>query len=95
MKSILLPIAASLLLTAGCSEQSEKPAAAATAATAAGTKPKPYTLDTCVVSGEKLGGMGDPVVFVYKGQEIKLCCKSCRGDFDKDPAKYLAKLAAK
>jgi hypothetical protein len=48
-----------------------------------------------VVSGEKLGSMGDPVVFVHVGQEIKLCCKSCRADFDKEPAKFLAKLAAK
>lgn len=54
---------------------------------------KPYTPTTCMVSGEKLGEMGKPVVFVYQGQEIKLCCKSCRKDFDKDPAKYLKKLS--
>lgn len=54
---------------------------------------KPYKPDTCIVSDEKLGTMGDPVVFVYQGQEIKLCCKSCRKKFDKDPAKYLKKLA--
>jgi hypothetical protein len=54
---------------------------------------KSYPLKTCVVSDEKLGGdMGDPFVFTYKGQEIKLCCKSCKKDFDKDPAKYLKKL---
>lgn len=56
------------------------------------TKAKPYPLETCIVSGEKLGGMGKPFVFDYKGQEIKLCCKSCKKDFDKDPAKYLKKL---
>jgi YHS domain-containing protein len=56
---------------------------------------KPYTPVTCVVSGDKLGEMGKPVVFEYKGQEIKLCCKACRKDFDKDPAKYLKKLAGK
>ncbi|MGB6220080.1 hypothetical protein [Haloferula sp.] len=54
---------------------------------------KPYPLTTCIVSDDKLGEMGKPVVFVHKGQEIKLCCKECRGDFDKDPAKYLKKLA--
>lgn len=53
---------------------------------------KPYPLDTCIVSDEKLGEMGKPVVFVYEGQEIKLCCKGCRKDFDKDPPKYLKKL---
>ncbi len=55
-------------------------------------KAKPYPLQTCVVSGEKLGGMGDPYVFVYEGQEIKLCCKGCLPDFKKDPAKYLKKI---
>ncbi len=55
---------------------------------------RPYKLDTCVVTGEKLGGeMGKPVVYEYKGQEVKFCCKSCRKDFDKDPAKYLKKMA--
>ena len=56
---------------------------------------KAYSLDTCIVSGDKLGEMGKPVVFEYKGQEIKLCCKDCRKDFDKDPAKYLKKLEEK
>jgi len=55
-------------------------------------KAKPYPMDKCIVSDEKLGEMGDPFVFVYKGQEIKLCCKSCQKDFQKDPAKYLKKL---
>ena len=54
---------------------------------------KTYSLKTCIVTDEKLGGdMGDPFVFDYKGQEIKLCCKSCKKDFDKAPAKYLKKL---
>ena len=57
-------------------------------------KPKPDLLTTCPVSGEKLGEMGKPYVFVYKGQEIKLCCPNCKTDFDKDPAKYLAKIRA-
>jgi len=54
---------------------------------------KPYTLKVCIVSDEKLGGdMGKPFELEYKGQEIKLCCKSCKKDFDKDPAKYLKKM---
>ncbi len=62
---------------------------------------KPYPLTTCVVSGEKLGGdMGDPYIFTYKdkkiandsGREVRLCCKSCLKDFEKDPAKYLKKI---
>lgn len=56
-------------------------------------KPKPYPLETCLVSDEKLGEMGKPFAFTYEGQEIKLCCKSCQKDFKKDPAKYVKKLA--
>jgi YHS domain-containing protein len=56
-------------------------------------KPKPDLLKTCPVSGEKLGGdMGKPYIFAYQGQEIKLCCPMCKADFDKDPAKYIAKI---
>ena len=58
-------------------------------------KVKPYTLDSCIVSDDKLGEMGKPVEFTHKNQEIKLCCKACRKDFDKDPAKYLKKLEPK
>jgi len=36
--------------------------------------------------------MGKPVVFTYEGQEVKLCCKQCRKDFDKDPAKFIKKI---
>ena len=56
-------------------------------------KPKPYPLDTCLVCGMKLGEMGKPCVFVYKGQEIKVCGKSEKTDFEKNPDKYLKKLA--
>jgi YHS domain-containing protein len=63
------------------------------ATTVADAKAKPYPLDTCIVSGEKLGEMGKPFTFVYQGQEIKLCCKSCKKDFDKEPEKFLKKLA--
>lgn len=58
------------------------------------TKPKPYTLKTCAVSGEKLDEMGKPYVFTHEGREIKLCCKDCLKDFKKDPAKYIKKIEA-
>lgn len=54
------------------------------------TAVKPYALETCFISGDKLGEMGKPVVFTYHGQEIKLCCKDCKKQFDKDPAKAMA-----
>jgi len=51
-----------------------------------------YPLDVCLVSGEKLGGMGEPVRIVYEGREIKFCCDMCQPKFEKSPEKYLAKL---
>jgi hypothetical protein len=54
---------------------------------------KPYPLDTCLVCDMKLAGMGTPYVFVYNQQQIKVCDKSEKALFDKDPAKYMKKLA--
>lgn len=54
---------------------------------------KPYPLDKCLVSDEKLGSMGEPIVLVHEGQVVKFCCESCQPKFEKDPAKYLAKLS--
>jgi YHS domain-containing protein len=68
----------------GCARKNDQPAAAAL----------PYPLDTCIVTGEKLDADSDmkSYTFTYEGQEIKLCCKGCLKDFEKEPAKYLAKL---
>jgi hypothetical protein len=68
--------------------------APAYAAEEAAPAAKPYPLGTCIVSGEKLGEMGDPVVLVKDGQEFKFCCHSCVKDFNKDPKKFADKLAA-
>lgn len=59
-----------------------------------GEKAKPYPLDTCIITDEKLGEMGKPYVFTHEGREIKMCCKSCLKDFKKDPARYIKKLEA-
>lgn len=53
-----------------------------------------YPLDTCVVSGEPLGGMGEPVDVVQSGRLVRLCCGGCRKGLAKDPAGVLAKLDA-
>ncbi len=55
---------------------------------------KPYPLKICVVSGEELGKMGEPMRFTYKGQEIKICCKGCEKKFTAEPEKHLEKIAA-
>ena len=64
---------------------------------AAVTSTADYPLTTCVVSGGKLGGMGKPVTYVYQqaGQAdrtVVFCCRACITKFEKEPAKYLAKL---
>jgi YHS domain-containing protein len=69
----------------GAPPPDSKPAAPAPA--------KPYPLDTCVVSGEKLGKMGEPKVIVHEGQEVKFCCPGCEKEFRKDPAKVLKAIA--
>lgn len=63
-----------------------------TAFAAEGSTPKlkPYPLKTCLVSGEKLGAMGDPFVYQYKGREIKFCCKGCLKDFNKESEKFVS-----
>jgi hypothetical protein len=87
MKSILI-LSSLAFFFSSCKPQetaSTEPAAAASAT-------KDYPLDVCIVSDEKLGSMGDPVVIVHEGQQIKFCCDSCIPKFEKDPAKYLSKL---
>ena len=87
MKSLAVAaIAAALLFTATASFAAEEKTAA---------KAKPYPLKTCVVTDEKFGGdMGDPYVFTHEGREVKLCCKGCLKDFNKEPAKYVKKMKA-
>ena len=53
---------------------------------------RPYTLDTCVVMDSKLGSMGDPIVRVYDGQQVKFCCEPCVEEFESDPEFYLEKM---
>lgn len=83
------PVVAALLIGAFCTVPF-----AGFAADKAATpkKPKPYPLKTCVVSGEKLDSMGEPYVFTHEGREVKLCCKGCLKDFNKEPAKYIKKM---
>lgn len=53
-----------------------------------------YPLSTCVVSGEALGEMGEPVVRMHEGVEVRFCCSNCIKEFEKDPKKYVAIIEA-
>lgn len=76
MKTTLTMLAATLLLFSG---------------TAIGAV-KPYTMKTCLITGNKLGSMGTPIAKNYGDQQVKFCCKPCVAKFEKDPARFLAKL---
>jgi YHS domain-containing protein len=49
-----------------------------------------YPLDTCVVSGDKLGA--DAVDLVYKNRLVRLSSREHEATFRKDPAAYVEKL---
>jgi hypothetical protein len=81
MKPFLFSIALTLILSASSGFSADPEAT-----------PRPYPLTTCVVSNDELGSMGKPVVFDYEGQEIKLCCKQCKKQFDKAPEKFVKQM---
>ncbi len=78
----------------GMEEQAERdmrePEAATVMAEASWTGP--YTLDTCPVSGQKLGSKGDPIEKKYDGREVRFCCGGCIGKFEADQATYWEKI---
>jgi hypothetical protein len=50
---------------------------------------KYYPLDTCVVAGGKLGGMGEPKNIIYHNRLVRFCCDGCKPQFEKDPDKFI------
>ena len=98
MKSITRPaLLASLICVCGLSmvavaaAEPQKPTAAADASKAKATS-EPYPLATCPISGGKLGSMGDPIVKMYDGREVRFCCAKCPPKFEKELAADMAKL---
>jgi hypothetical protein len=90
---ICRPVVGAVVLAAAFAAVSSISRANGTNSVAA-SKPVPYPLDTCIISGDKLGGdMGEPIVFVYTNnganQEIKFCCPMCKPKFLADPDKYM------
>ncbi len=43
----------------------------------------------CIVTGNKLGSMGEPVSFQHAGETYKVCCSPCIKKFKKNPDKYI------
>jgi len=59
---------------------------------ASGSGVKRYPLNTCIVTDNELGSMGDIITKTYGNQEVSFCCKPCIRKFEADPEKFLAKL---
>lgn len=61
----------------------------------------PYPLDSCIVSGEKLGADAKVTVLadqkdpLQNGRQLKFCCAKCESTFAAEPAKYIRDLDAK
>lgn len=55
---------------------------------------KTYKVDVCPVSGEKLGGMGEPVDVLYGTRLVRLCCPSCKKELAKKGPEIVAKIDA-
>lgn len=103
-------IGATLLLTLSlfAQEPQKRPAEAAPAVQAPAAAPTQaeldaaviaaqlpsYPLDVCVVSGEPLGSMGEPLNLVAEGRLIRVCCKGCTRGATKTPAEAIAKIDA-
>lgn len=97
MKIPIIPTALALVgasfIVAALSGFSQRPIAAKQPQQSFSAPASPsYPLSTCVVSGEKLGSMGQPVVLNFQGTEVRFCCEMCVDRFKKDPSKYLSKL---
>lgn len=95
LKSILISGSAALtLLIASCGDGSSSSSENENAESSETASTDAYPLDVCVVSGEKLGSMGTPVIINHEGTEVRFCCKSCKPDFEADPDKFIAMVKA-
>lgn len=83
LASCASPVPAATAETASASAKVTKKTAA---------KPKPYPLETCLVTGDDLDDMDDRVSTVYEGQTFEFCCKPCLKKFYKNPGKYVKSL---
>jgi len=74
----------------------DPPVVGAASESTAQVKPVPedYPLEVCVVSGEKLGSMGNPVAIEVRGRTVMLCCAHCESVVRAAPEKYLSQFAS-
>lgn len=90
----VLCVAATGFMSAAAA-QPERPEAKQSAAAEHKRTGEPYPFDTCPVTGKKLGSMGDPVIELIDGREIRFCCAPCIGTFEGAKDAYFEKLDAR
>lgn len=89
MSTRLLLIPAFALGLAGCSDESATTNTDPPAQAEPATAEADYPLEVCVVSGEKLGSMGDPIEVTVQDHTFKLCCASCEDELRENPDKFI------
>ena len=82
MRHLMLLTAALTLLAAG-STRAESPKT---------SEPSIYPLETCLVSGERLGSHGEPVAKTIDGREMRVCCAPCFEPLEADSEQFLSEL---
>lgn len=87
-----------LIALSACGSEPETATTAPDSSTEAGGTPAlasdPFPLETCPVSGEQLGSMGDPIVLAQPGREVKLCCEGCVKSYEDGPEEFNAEIDA-
>ena len=51
-----------------------------------------YPLETCLISGQKLGSMGKPLDKIYNNRLVRFCCSGCLGKFETNQEEFHSKL---
>jgi YHS domain-containing protein len=51
-----------------------------------------YPLSTCLISGQRLGSMGQPVDYVVANRLVRFCCAGCLTAFNRAPSAHLETL---
>ena len=92
-KSLLLAIAIGALALTGCAASHDAPPVTESPDVSQAALPAQDLKNTvCPVSGDKVGDSTNTVV--YDGKVYHVCCPDCHKDFQKDPKKYAAAVAA-
>lgn len=89
MKFVAAAVLVGIVLLAGCQKKTEPVAPAAPAVEANATAAAVIEQAICPVMG---GAINKDIFTEYQGKKVYFCCAECKGKFEKEPEKYLAKL---